>query len=195
MGMSKAANNAGNAASSPNRVGFPITGPSAAPTAVPAGSPATVATTPKEAPNTRTATAMGAAESRMRRTCPRGLIMKKTGAGGVRRQLCVRGFLAAAERRDPFQDLQRLPDEGRDVLRLTRGHQVSIDHDLLVNHVGAHLAEILLDGGPGRQFASLHDPGRDQQLRSVANRQDGLSLVEERFRELDHPGVVPELVR
>ncbi len=83
-------------------------------TAIQAGSPATVASTPKEAPNTRTATAIGVAETRMRRTDPTAADYQKTGAGGVRRQL-YEGFLACAECRDPLQDLQGLPEEGRNV--------------------------------------------------------------------------------
>ena len=54
-----------------------------------AGSPATVASTPKEAPNTRTATAMGAAETRMRRACPTAADYGKKLAPGVSGASCV----------------------------------------------------------------------------------------------------------
>src|SRR5690242_4309006 len=73
-----------------------------------------------------------------------------------------------------LHDLQRFPDESRNVGWLSRRDQVAIDDDLLVDHVGARLPQVALDGLPRRHpvipLARL--VGRQQELRAVADGED-----------------------
>src|SRR5438046_9004356 len=79
--------------------------------------------------------------------------LNKKDAGARHRHLTL--SLLAGPDRDFLQHFQRLPDERRDVTRLPRGDEVPIDDHLLVDHGGPDLGEVILDGFPRRQLATL----------------------------------------
>src|ERR1700694_264473 len=71
--------------------------------------------------------------------------------------------------------LQRLNQrlaELLEVLWLSAGDPVLIDHHRLVQHLGAGLLQVVLHRLPRGQGAALHQAGREQELRSVAHRRD-----------------------
>ncbi|KAG1392555.1 hypothetical protein G6F59_014568 [Rhizopus arrhizus] len=59
--------------------------------------------------------------------------------------------------------------ESRNVIRLAAGDHIAIHHDLGVAPLGAGIGEVLLQGWPRRQLASIGQAAVDQQPRTVAD--------------------------
>src|SRR5438309_10731792 len=93
-----------------------------------------------------------------------------------------------------LQDLQRLPDECGDVRRHAGGDQVVVDDHLLVDDVGARLLKVAEHGLPRGHPIALVLVRGEQELRSVADREDGLARGHERLHELHRLVVGAQLV-
>src|SRR5438105_7023961 len=97
--------------------------------------------------------------------------------------------------RDLLQDLERFADEGWDVRRLAGGHQVAVHYDLLVDDVRPGLLQVALDRLPRGHAVVLVLVSAQQQLRTVADREDRLARLHERLHERHRLVVGAELVR
>jgi len=102
-------------------------------------------------------------------------------------QLCMAvqlGRSSTGRGRHPREQRHRLAGERVEIVWLARGHQVAVDDDLLVDNVLAHASEVVLDGLPRGQPPALDGVSADQQLWSVAYRQNGLVRDGKRLGEL-----------
>ncbi len=90
--------------------------------------------------------------------------------------------------------LDDLGAEGRKVLGSAAGDQAVVHHHLLIDDVGAGVLQILADGGPAGQGASLGQAGVDQDPGRVADRPDRLARLGEGADEAGGLLVDPQLV-
>jgi len=91
------------------------------------------------------------------------------------------------------QKLQGLPNERLQVVGLSTGHDVSVDVHFAIDDIHAGLAQIVLDGLPGRERSAAHHVRREQQLRTVADRENW--LAGKRLGERHEAVVSPQVVR
>ena len=85
--------------------------------------------------------------------------------------------------------LDDLGAEGRQVVGVAAGHEALVDDDLLVDPVGARVAQVLLQRGPRGHGAAADDAGLDEDPRGVADRADRLPGLEEGAHEGHRVGV------
>ena len=81
--------------------------------------------------------------------------------------------------------LDELGAERRQVVGLAAGYQACVHDDLLVHPFRSGVAQVRLQGRPGRHAAAAYDVGLDRGPRPVADDADGLAGVEERADERD----------
>src|SRR2546425_4641833 len=94
-----------------------------------------------------------------------------------------------------LEQRETFADEGGQILRLTRGHEVAVDDDLLVDDVRTDELEFALDRPPGLQPVVLVSAGGEEELRPVADREDRLLPLEERLDERDRRVVRAKAIR
>src|SRR5437899_10355270 len=92
--------------------------------------------------------------------------------------------LALAERAND------LAAEGRQIVRVPRGDEIAVHHDLRVLPVAAGRDEVVLDREERRRLAALEDAGRDEHPARVADGGYDLALLPGLAHEAHH-GVVP----
>src|SRR5471032_3409768 len=78
-----------------------------------------------------------------------------------------------------LQLLQQRLIEGRDIVRLAAGDQLTVDHHLLIAPLRAGVAQVDLQTGPAGHALALGHAGVDQRPRAVADRRDRLVLARE----------------
>src|SRR2546430_4670428 len=112
------------------------------------------------------------------------------------RTRCARSRATLTPRGRHFvEQRETFADEGGQVLRLTRRHQVASDDDLLIDDVRTDELEVALDRPPGRQPMVLVRAGGEEELRPVADREDRLLPLEERLDERDRRVVRAKAIR
>src|SRR6185312_8187867 len=94
---------------------------------------------------------------------------RNAGSAGRRSPLALGGVRAFGELLDD------LSAERRQVVGLAAGDEAAVGDDLLVDPVGARVAQVGLEAGPRRQPDAVHDAGLGQHPRRVADRPDGLA--------------------
>ncbi len=70
--------------------------------------------------------------------------------------------------------------ERRDIVRLPRGDQVAVFDDRLVHVESAGILDVDRDRGPAGEGPPAQGVGRDQKLRTVADRGDRLAALPSR---------------
>src|SRR4051794_5987344 len=90
--------------------------------------------------------------------------------------------------------LDDLGAERRKVVRVAARNQALIGDDLLVEHLGAGVAQVGAHARVGGELAALYDAGIDERPRTVAERPDRLALLEEGPDEVHRVVVDAQLV-
>src|SRR5476649_1530251 len=94
-----------------------------------------------------------------------------------------------------LQLLQQRLIEGRDIVGLAAGDQLTVDHHLLIAPLRAGVAQVDLQTGPAGHALALGHTGIDQRPRAVADRRDRLVLAREIADEKYRLFTQPQLVR
>src|SRR5690606_35335407 len=89
----------------------------------------------------------------------------------------------AAIRETAREELHRPGDEGGQVSRLPTGDQMTVDADLLVHPDASRVADVRGEDRPRGEGPPRRHPGLDEEPRRVADRGDGLVLLEEGANE------------
>src|SRR5215469_14701272 len=93
------------------------------------------------------------------------------------------------------EQLEHLPVERWNIIRLAAGDHVAVTHGLLIDPIGARVFQVCYKRRPGRHAATARRAGFQDGPWAVADRRDRLSGVEEGFHEGHGLWLHAELIR
>src|SRR4051794_3857152 len=92
------------------------------------------------------------------------------------------------------EQLEHLPIERRNVLRLAARHQPLLGDHFLIDPGGARVREIGFEGWPRRHLAAAYGACIDERPGAVADGGDRLGRIEKSAHEGDSRSVDPQLI-